>query len=69
MVVTVTNHNSTEAQSQKDPLASPDPVQMKQRRSTQRPMPTHGSLQPAPPALGPHSITALRRSRDEARWS
>ena len=71
MVETVTNHNSTEAQGQKEPVTSPHPVQMKQRRSTQRPMPTRtrGSLQPAPPAQSPHSITALRRRCDEARWS
>ena len=48
MVVTVSNHNSTEAQSQKEPLASPDPVQMKQRRPTQWQMARHTSLQPAP---------------------
>ena len=71
MVETVTNHNSTEAQGQKEPVTLPHPVQMKQRRSTQRPMPTRtrGSLQPAPPAQSPHSITALRRRCYEARWS
>lgn len=65
MVVTVTNHNSTEAQGQKEPVTSPDPVQMKQRRSAQRPMPTSGSLQSAPPAQCPHSTTALWRRWDE----